>query len=112
MKKFGLLVIGGVAVLILLANLGPFIGLIITASIGYLVVREFIKATTTGAKFGWGFLAFIIACMIIANIPSLLAVAAVFVLYVVFKKWNESNVIEKQDDPFESFEKEWANLNK
>ena len=50
--------------------------------------------------------------MIIANIPSLLAVAAVFVLYVVFKKWNESNVIEKQDDPFESFEKEWANLNK
>ena len=112
MKKFGLLVIGGVAVLILLANLGPFIGLIITAGIGYLVVREFIKATTTGAKFGWGFLAFIIACIIIANIPSLLAVVAVFVLYVVFKKWNESNVIKKQDDPFESFEKEWANLNK
>ena len=34
MKKFGLLVIGGFAVLILLANLGPFIGLVITAGIG------------------------------------------------------------------------------
>lgn len=104
--------IGGIAVIILLVNLGPLIGLAITVGIGYLVIREFIKARTTGAKFGWGLLVFIIVCITISNIPSLLAVVAAFVLYLVFKKWNESKVVVEQDDPFANFEREWANLNK
>lgn len=104
--------IGGIATIVLLANLGPLIGLAITVGIGYLVIREFVKARTTGAKVAWGLLVFIIVCITISNIPSLLAVVAAFVLYLVFKKWNESKVVVEQDDPFANFEREWANLNK
>ena len=111
MKKFGLLLVGGIAAIVFLVNLGPLMALVITVGIAYLVIREFLKAKTTGTKIAWGFIAFIIVCITLSNVPSLLAVVAAFVLYWVFKKWNDSKVVES-NDPFSNFEREWAKINK
>jgi lia operon protein LiaI len=46
-----------------------------------------------------------------SNVPAILAIAAAYVLYLVYKKWNEDNTpSSKSDDPFANFEKQWAEL--
>ncbi|MFS0783949.1 flagellar basal body rod protein [Bacillus sp. 1P06AnD] len=114
MKKFGLLIVGGIAAVILLANVGPMIALAITLVLGYLVVKEFMKATSTAAKIIWGLIALAFAGAAISNFPSIIGLVAAYVLYVVYKKWNDKKHVEKtsKEDPFDNFETEWANLNK
>lgn len=112
MKKFGLLLIGGIAAIVLLANLGPLLALAITLVMAYLVIREFLKAKTTGSKIVWGLIAFVVLMFSISNVPSLFGLVAAFVLYLVYKKWDESKVTVVDNDPFTNFEHEWANLNK
>lgn len=111
MKKFGLLLIGGIAAIVFLANLGPLLGLAITLGIAYLVIREFLKAKTSGSKIAWGLITFVVLTIFISNIPSLFGLVAAFVLYLVYKKWNETKVKVIDNDPFTNFENEWANLN-
>ncbi|WP_050613415.1 lmo0954 family membrane protein [Bacillus testis] len=116
MKKLGLLIVGGIAAVILLANVGPMIALAITLVLGYLVVKEFMKASSTVAKIIWGLIALAFAGAAISNFPSLIGLIAAYVLYVVYKKWNSNKVHPTQttnnDDPFNNFETEWAKLNK
>lgn len=112
MKKFGLFIIGGIAAIVLLANFVPMLGLAITLGIGYLVLREFLKAQSTGAKVLWGLIGLLVVSMAISNLPSVIGLVAAFVLYVVYKKWNERKVIKEDNDPFSNFETEWAKLNK
>ena len=46
-----------------------------------------------------------------ANIPAILAIAAAYVLYLVYKKWNETKYeVQEESDPFVNFEKQWAEL--
>ncbi|MGN1387324.1 MAG: flagellar basal body rod protein [Bacillus sp. (in: firmicutes)] len=113
MKKFGLFIIGGIAAIVLLVNFVPMLGLAISLGIGYLVLREFLKAKSTGAKLIWGLIGLMVISVSISNLPSIIGLVAAFVLYVVYKKWNERKVVEDNDsDPFSGFEKEWAKLNK
>jgi lia operon protein LiaI len=47
----------------------------------------------------------------------MIGLAAIAVIYVIYKKWNNKDVkiptIEaKEEDPFTNFEKEWSNLTK
>ena len=43
MKKFGLLLLGGIAAIVLLHNLGPMIGMVISLAIFYFAFKGFIK---------------------------------------------------------------------
>ena len=43
MKKFGLLLIGGVAAIVLLHNLAPMVAMVISLAILYFVVKQFLK---------------------------------------------------------------------
>jgi lia operon protein LiaI len=113
MKKFGLLVAGGIAAIVLFSNLGPMVGLVVTLAIAYFALKGFLKAQTTMKKFLWGALGIIMLCVAISNVPSIIGLVAAYVLYVVYKKWNESKVdIVEKNDPFTNFENEWKNLNK
>ncbi|WP_163103280.1 flagellar basal body rod protein [Peribacillus alkalitolerans] len=113
MKKFGLLVAGGIAAIVLFSNLGPMVGLVVTLAIAYYSLKRFLKAQTTMKKFLWGALGIIMLCAAISNVPSIIGLVAAYVLYVVYKKWNESKVeIVEKNDPFTNFENEWKNLNK
>lgn len=113
MKKFGLLIAGGIAAIVLLSNLGPMIGLAISVAILYVVFKQFIKEKSTLGKIGWGIIGFIALMASASNIPAILGIAAAYVLYLVYKKWNASkSVIVEEKDPFVNFEKQWADMNK
>ena len=99
MKKLGLIIIGGIAAFVLLVNFVPMLALAITIGIGYLVLREFLKAKTIGAKLIWGLIGFVVISVSISNLPSIIGLVAAFVLYIVYKKWNERKVVVEESDP-------------
>lgn len=111
MKKFGLLLSGGIAALILLASVGPIIGLVISLAILYYAFKKVLATDSTGSKIGWGILALIGLVSAAQNAPAILGVAAVYVLYLVYKKWTDNSVVIKEEsDPFINFEKQWNEL--
>ncbi|QED46718.1 lmo0954 family membrane protein [Cytobacillus dafuensis] len=114
MKKFGLLLAGGIAAIVLLSNLGPMIGLAISIAILYIVFKQFVKTDSTLMKIGWGIIGLMALMASASNIPAILGIAAAYVLYLVYKKWNKSKtaVIVEEKDPFANFEKQWAELKK
>ena len=114
MKKFGLLLIGGIAILVLIAALGPMLGLAISAVILYYSAKGFIQADTTGKKVLWAIIGLIALSATLSNAPALVGVVAIIVLYMVYKKWNkEKDVMTNEvDDPFVNFEREWSELKK
>ena len=113
MKKFGLLLAGGIAALVLLSNLGSMVALGISIVILYFVVKQFLKADSTLMKIGWGIIGFIVITASASNIPAIIGIAAAYVLYVVYKEWkkNKSAQVE-ENDPFTNFEKQWAEIKK
>jgi lia operon protein LiaI len=113
MKKFGLLLIGGVAAIVLLHNLAPIAAMVISLAILYFVVKQFLKTDSILMKIGWGILGFMALMASASNIPAVLGIAAAYVLYVVYKNWNKpKTVIKEESDPFVNFEKQWSQLNK
>ncbi|MFE8697279.1 flagellar basal body rod protein [Cytobacillus sp. FJAT-53684] len=113
MKKFGLLIAGGIAAMVLLSNLGPIIGLVISLAILYFVFKQFIKEDSTLGKVAWGIIGVIALMASAANIPAILGIAAAYALYLVYKNWNnKKTTVVETNDPFVNFEKQWADLNK
>lgn len=118
MKKFGLILLGGIAALILLANLGPIVIFALSLVILYYAFKGFMNADTSFSKIAWAVLGLILFSITASNVPALVGLVAAVVLYFVFKNWNEdgdspeSPVTNKEEDkdPFVNFEKEWAQL--
>ncbi|MDQ0230813.1 lmo0954 family membrane protein [Metabacillus malikii] len=113
MKKFGYLLLGGVAAIVLLSNLAPMIALAISLTVMYFAYKGFIKTDSTFTKVLLATIGIIALFASASNLPAVIGVVAVYVLYVVYKKWNNkpanSNIIDS-DDPFTNFEKEWNSI--
>lgn len=111
MKKFGLVVAGGIAAMVLISNLGPLVGLAVSLLVLYFAVKQFLKTDSTAAKIGWGIAGFIILMATASNIPAILGIAAAYVLYLVYKNWDKKEeAVHEENDPFLNFEKQWAQL--
>ena len=83
MKKFLLFIVGIIALMILLANLGPIVLLGVCVWLLYLVFKQFIKANSTAAKIGWVILGLFIVSIAFSNIYAVIGIAAAYILYVV-----------------------------
>ncbi|MGX6442213.1 lmo0954 family membrane protein [Neobacillus sp. K501] len=114
MKKFGLLLAGGIAAMVLLSTIGPMIGLLVSLGILYFIYKQFIKAETTGGKIVLGIFGVIFLMASISNAPAIIGAVAAYVLYLVYKNWNNSKrtIVKEETDPFVNFEKQWNELNK
>jgi len=115
MKKFGLFIIGVIAGLIALANLGSLLALAVSALIVYAGVSQYVKASTTWTKILWASVALIGLLTAAANVPAFFGVLAIAAIYFVVKKWKEEPVVLQAavtDDPFMNFEKQWNELSK
>jgi lia operon protein LiaI len=111
MKKFGLLVAGFIAAMVLISNLGPLVGLGVSLLVLYFVVKQFLKTKSTAAKIGWGASGFIILMATASNVPAILGIAAAYVLYLVYKNWDKkAEAVHEESDPFVNFEKQWAQM--
>ena len=113
MKKFGLLLAGGVAAIILLSTIGPMIGLLIGVAALYFIFKQFLKAESTGGKIVLGIIGFFVLMAAISNAPAIIGVLAAYVLYLVYKNWNSSKktIVKEDSDPFVNFEKQWNEIN-
>ncbi|MCM3610224.1 ABC transporter permease [Planococcus sp. MERTA32b] len=113
MNKFWMTVIGIIAGIIALSNLGPIIGLAFSGVIIYIGVHYYLRSISTGAKIWWGFVAAVGAISAVSNVPAIIGVLAIAVLWYIYKKWNEEEVTDSvKNDPFNNFEREWQKLNK
>jgi lia operon protein LiaI len=111
MRKFGLFVVGGIAAVVLLANVGPLVGLAISLVILYYSFKGFMKSESKFSKVLWAIFGLVALVISASNVPAIVAVVAAYVLYVVYKKWNQVEEVVKEDnDPFTNFEKQWAEL--
>jgi lia operon protein LiaI len=116
MKKFLLFVGGLVALIILLANLGPMVFLGLGIWLLYIVFKQFLKSASTTGKIGWIIVGLVLIGIILSNIYAVLGIVAAYALYVIVKNWkgDDNNPLihdGKADDPFTNFEREWAELN-
>ena len=112
MKKFGLVIAGGMAAIILLSTIGPMIGLLVGMAILYFIFKQFLKAETAGGKIGLAVIGLIVLMSTIHNAPAIIGVVAAYILYLVYKNWNSSkrNTVKEESDPFVNFEKQWNEL--
>jgi lia operon protein LiaI len=112
MKKFGLIAAGGIAAIVLIANLGPIVGLVLSLLIMYYSFKQFIKTDSTFKKIIWALIGLAAFSATISNFPAIIGLVALYVLYVIYKNWKKEDVIieEKTNDPFTNFEKEWSQL--
>ena len=113
MNKFWLAVIGITAGIVALANLGSLLGLAVSAAVVYVGVRFYRTSISTLAKIWWGIVAAVGVITAISNVPAFFAVAALVVLWLVWRKWNGEEVgMTSKNDPFTNFEKQWKELTK
>ena|SRR5690625_3083516 len=111
MKKFFLFIGGLFAILILIANLGPLVLLGFSIWLLYLVFKQFIKTDSTIAKILWVIVGLAILSLGLSNIYAVVGIAAAYIIYVIFKNWNNEPRV-KDDDPFINFEQQWGEINK
>ncbi|MBY0223743.1 ABC transporter permease [Mammaliicoccus sciuri] len=116
MKKFGLVVLGIIAGITLVANLGPMIALAISGVIAFFSFHYWRKSQSTFAKVFW---MIVLVCSLISsvsNIPAFIGIIALIGMYYVWRKWNERDknpdIITESDDPFKNFERQWNELTK
>jgi lia operon protein LiaI len=114
MKKFGLLLAGGIAAIILLSSIVPMVGLAISLLILYYIYKQFLKTNTAGGKIALGIIGFFVLMASISNAPAIIGFVAAYVLYLVYKNWNSKKqaVAKNESNPFVNFEKQWTELNK
>ncbi|MDN4493936.1 ABC transporter permease [Ureibacillus aquaedulcis] len=118
MKKFLIFAAGIVAAIIALSMLGPLVGFAFSALLVYLGLHYYVKSNSGFGKVFWVLLGLIGIFTAISNIPALVGLAAIALIYVLYKKWNNEEVsfgksnLMKEDDPFTNFENEWAKLTK
>ncbi|ETI70483.1 lmo0954 family membrane protein [Neobacillus vireti] len=114
MKKFALLLAGGLAAIILLNTIGPMVGLLVSLAILYFIFKQFLKAESTGWKIGLIIIGLMVLSSTIHHLPALIGVGAAYVLWLVYKNWNQNKntAAKNEPDPFVSFEKQWNELKK
>jgi lia operon protein LiaI len=99
MKTFLLVVLGIIAAIITLANVGPLIILAVSIIIAYYAVKKFILAYSVMEKVLWGFAILISLAISLSNIPALIGVASFVVLYYTYKTWKKDRN-NRYDDEF------------
>ena len=106
MKTFLLVSLAIIASIILLANIGPLIILLISVALAYYGIKKFILSETTGQKVGWGIVILIGVSISLSNIPALIGLVALVVLYYTYKKWQQ----EKEEAPYQDDYLNWDKL--
>lgn len=113
-----MLFIGGlVALLILLANLGPMVILGLSVWLLYIIFKKFIKSDSAAGKVGWVILGLLVLSVTFSNMFAIVGLAAAYALYLVVKNWKNVeedpavDVVSEDNDPFTNFERQWAEIN-
>ncbi|WP_075618544.1 ABC transporter permease [Paenisporosarcina indica] len=117
MKKFGLIVLGSIAGIVALANLGSMLGLALSALLVYAGMHYYLKGGSTFRKILWVGVGIFGLLTAIANVPGFFGILAIAGLWIVIRKWKQQPLVmtsssnASSSDPFTNFEKQWNELN-
>ncbi|WP_303967451.1 ABC transporter permease [Sporosarcina ureae] len=114
MKKIGLFLLGIIAGLAAVLNLGSIVVLAVTGAIALVSYHYWRKSHSIFAKVFWMTVLVISVISSISNIGAFIGIVAVIGIYYVYRKWNDRNVNPNviSDDPFTNFERQWNELTK
>lgn len=115
MKKFGLVLLGIIAGITLLANLGSIIALAISALVAFAGFHYWRKSVSAFAKVFWMIVLIFGLISSISNIPAFIGIVALLGVYYVYRKWKEQDRnpdIIDSSDPFKNFERQWNDMTK
>ncbi|MFX3673002.1 MAG: ABC transporter permease [Paenisporosarcina sp.] len=117
MKKFGLVVLGSIAGIVALVNLGSLLGLALSALLVFAGMHYYLKGESTLTKLFWIAVGIIGLLTAVANVPGFFGILAIVGLWYVVRKWKHQpmdigNSVSLSSDPFTNFEKQWNELNK
>lgn len=116
MKKLMLIVVGVIAGIIAVSNLGSIMGLLISALIAYTGVYFYKRSESTLLKLFWAGVLVIGLITAISNVPAFVGIVSAIGVYYIWKSWSndqDDDIIEHKpsNDPFANFEKQWDELN-
>ena len=118
MKKFGLIVMGTIAGIVALVNLGSLLGLALSALLVFAGMHFYLKGGSTLSKVLWIAVGIIGLLTAVANVPGFFGILAIVGLWYVVRKWKQQPLVLSNQatafssDPFTNFEKKWQELNK
>lgn len=114
MKKLLLLLLAIVLVCVVLAALGPLMGLAFSLAFIFLGMHYYVKSRSVVSKVLWILIGLIGIMMAVSNIPALLGLVSIILLYVLYKQWKneEVSIAMNEEDPFTNFENEWSKIQK
>lgn len=93
MNKLLMVIVAVIAIGLFLSNLGGLITLGVSIFLLYIIAKQFMEATTTGNKVLWIVLGLIVLGMAASSAYSIIGLVALYVLYVLIKKWREDKEI-------------------
>jgi lia operon protein LiaI len=116
MKKFGLVVLGTIAGIIALVNLGSLLGLALSALLVFAGMHFYLKGESRLSKFFWIAVGIVGLLTAVANVPGFFGILAIAGLWYVMREWKQQPLTLSNTsysaDPFTNFEKQWDELNK
>lgn len=118
MKKFGLIVVGVIAGIVALVNLGPLLGLALSALLVFAGMHFYLKGGSKLSKISWIAVGIIGLLTAVANVPGFFGILAIAGLWYVIRAWKQQPITfsapmtATSSDPFINFEKQWNELNK
>ncbi|MDW0108507.1 lmo0954 family membrane protein [Sporosarcina aquimarina] len=115
MKKFALVVLGIIAGIVAVANIGSIVALALSAAAAFAGWHYFRKSDSTIGRILWGIVLLFGILTGISNIPAFIGILAAAGAYYAWHSWKvskrkNSNVIDA--DPFAKFEKQWNEFTK
>lgn len=114
MKNIGLCLLGIIAGLAVVLNIGPIIALAVTGAIALASYHYWRKSHSTFAKVFWMTVLVISIISSLSNVGAFIGIIALLGIYYVYHKWSDRNVNPDvtSNDPFTNFERQWNELTK
>ncbi|QPC45734.1 hypothetical protein [Mangrovibacillus cuniculi] len=110
MKKLGLGIIAVIAAGIIFINIPSLLFLIVTVGVAYWSFKKYMESTGGFSKVAWFAIGLGFAFLAITNVPALIGLVGVWMIWLVVKKWNKQENATIEGDPFKHFEDEWSKL--
>lgn len=111
MKKLGLGVVALLAAGIILVNIPSLLFLLVTVGVAYWSFKRYMESTGGFSKVAWFVIGVGFAFLAITNVPALIGLVGIWVIWLVVKRWNkQENTTTMERDPFKHFEDEWSKL--
>ena len=74
------------------------ISLAICVAILYFTFKQFMKSESKGGKIAWAIISIVMLMAAVSHFPAIMGLVAAYILYLVYKKWNEKDevIVEEQ----------------